>query len=112
MNIVFCVIAAFLSVVGASYLILSLLYHCTKIKDDNVAVLIIPDIEKNTDPEFLIRSITAKANCMRRCKFDNIVCVDNGLSEKTKKELQILSKDYEYLTVLTKEELIKKAGQL
>lgn len=112
MNIVFYVIVAFLSVVGASYLMLSLLFHCTKIKDDNTTVLIIPDVEKNADPEFLLRSITAKANYLHKCKFDNIVCVNNGLSEKTKKELQILSRDYEYLTIATKEELIKKAGQL
>lgn len=110
MNIVFYVIVAFLSIVGASHLILSLLYYCTKIKDDCATVLIIPDIESNTDPEFLLRSIIAKANRLNNCKFDNIVCVDNGLSEKTKKELEILCQDYEYLSVMTPSQFKEKAG--
>ena len=110
MKLVLLILISFLAAIGLAHIVVEALYHFVKIKDDNACFLLIPKIDENIDPEFAVRSVVAKAKKLQSTGIKNIVCIDSGLDEKTKRELSLLQKDYEYLSVLTPEEFKEKAG--
>ena len=91
-------------------MIIEIMYHFVKIKDDNSTFLLIPQIDKNIDVEFAVRSVITKNKKLGKIGINNIVCIDNGLDERTKKELLLLQNDYECLSVLTPSQFKEKAG--
>ncbi len=110
MKLILLILISFLAAIGLAHIVVEVLYHFVKIKDDSACFLLIPKIDKNIDAEFAVRSVVAKAKRLGSTGINNIVCIDSGLDEKTKRELAILQKDYEYLSVLTPDEFKEKAG--
>lgn len=110
MKLVLLILISLLAAIGLAHIVVELLYHFVKIKDDNATFMVIPKIDKNIDAEFAVRSVIAKAKRLQSTGIKSIVCIDNGLDEKTRRELTLLKKDYEYLSVLTPEEFKEKAG--
>lgn len=110
MNLIFFIILSLLAVVGGANIVLWIFYHFTKIKDDNAVLLIIPQINKNIDVEFAVRSVIAKLKKLGNCSINNIICLSDDLDEITLKKLYLLEKDYQCLYIMTKEDFKEKAG--
>lgn len=108
MKIVFFVVLSFLAIVGISHIIFEAYYRLTKIKDDSVYLLLIPKSSNALDLEFVVRSMASKAKMLK--SKNNIICINDELDDASIKELSLLQKDYAYLTLMKKEEFIKKAG--
>ncbi len=110
MKIAFFIVLTFFAIVGISYTVMSLIYHFLKIKDDNAILLVIPQIDKNFDAEFVLRSVVAKAKQNANCGISQIVCISDNLNEYALKECNLLAKKYEFLHIMTKEQFKEKAG--
>lgn len=110
MRLAFLVIWSFLSIIGLAHIIMSIIYSFLKIKDDNAIVLVIPQIDKNFDAELTLRSVAAKTRYLGNCGIKEIICIDNGLDSKTKKECELISSQYGYISVMTPTEFKEKAG--
>ncbi len=109
MNYVFLVILIFFASIGVSTLTLHILYHFSKVKDENSTILVIPDINKNLDVEFTLRSLISKIRLLG-CPIQSIICIDENLDTDTKKRISLMAKDFSYLKLMTKEEYKKEAG--
>lgn len=110
MKLVFFVIIVIFAVFGVAHFILDLLYSFTKIKDDNCVMLVIPQINKNFDAEFALRSVIAKVRHLGKCGINQVICIDNGLDEKTRRECELICKDYDYISVMTPSQFKEKTG--
>ncbi len=110
MEFVLLTLLTFFAIIGISHLILSIAYYFTKIKDDNSTFLVIPRIDKNFDVEFTLRSICAKVRWLGKSAPQHIVCLSDNMDEKSKLECELLTRDFEYIEIMTKEEFLKKAG--
>ena len=110
MKIVLFVILSFLAIIGAAHITLELLYRFFKIKDDNAILLFAPKQDDLIDVEFALRSIIAKTKKLGKNGIKNIVCIDDNLSENSKRELNILQKNYPYLTITNSKSFTEKAG--
>lgn len=109
MNYVFLAILIFFAAVGVSTLTLHILYHFSKVKDENSTILVIPDINKNIDVELTLRSVISKIRLLG-CPIKNVVCIDENLDTETKRIITLMAKDFSYLKLMTKEEFKKGAG--
>ncbi len=110
MKIVFFVILAFFAIVGVAHITLELLYRFFNTKDDNVILLFVPKKDDYIDMEFAVRSIVAKTKKLGKNGIKNIVCIDDNLSDSSKKELCILTRRYPYLTITNSKNFKEKAG--
>ncbi len=110
MKFVFAAILIFFAIIGISHIVFSVFYHFIKLKDDNAVILVIPDITKNTDVEFVLRSLAFRVKKLGNCGINQIVCIDNGFDKKTARECELVCKDYDYITIMTNEEFKQKAG--
>lgn len=108
MKIVFFVILSFLAIVGVSHIVFEIYYRLTKLNDDNVYLLLTPKSSSTLDLEFAIKSMASKARMLKTT--NNIICISDELDDYAIKELSLLQKDYSYLTLMQREEFIKKAG--
>ncbi len=110
MNYVFLVLLVFFAIIGVSQVVLWIIYQFCKIKDDHATVLVVPQINKNFDVEFIIRSVISKARMLQSCGIKNIVCIDDDLDSYTKEKLSLLQKDFSYLKVMSKKDFKEEAG--
>lgn len=110
MKFLFAIILVFFAVIGISHVVFSIYYHFMKIKDDNALILIIPDINKETDVEFVLKSLASRVKKMGNSGIKEIVCINNGFDTKTLRECELVCKDYDYITIMTKEQFKEKAG--
>lgn len=110
MKMLFLAIVIFFAIIGIAHIIFEIFYRFFKIKDDDSFIVIIPKKNNEIDIEFKIRSAIAKLKKLFKSGKGNIFVISDDLYEVEKKEISLLQKDYPYLTVLSKEEFIKKAG--
>lgn len=110
MKMLFLAIVILFAIIGIAHIIFEILYRFFKIKDDDSFIVIIPNKNNEIDIEFKVRSSIAKLKKLFKSGKGNIFVISDDLSQAEKKELSLLQKDFSYLTVLSKEEFIKKAG--
>ena len=103
MKIFLLCILSFFAMIGIAYVVFALYLKLTSFKDDG-SVVVITKLENSLDPEFYIRSLIAKAKRSFGLNIRKIVIIDNGFDDKTKKELALVLKDYDYISVMTRED--------
>lgn len=95
----------FLAIVGLSNLVLSLVYSLSKVKNDGSFLLVIPKIEESIDAEFAIRSVVAKTHRLGKNTVQKIIVLDDRLDKGTKKECELICKEYDFVYLMDINEL-------
>lgn len=103
MKIVFLCILSFFAMVGLAYCVFALYLKLVNIKDDS-SIIVITKLENSLDPEFYIRSVIAKAKRSFGLDIKRIIIINNNFDEKTKREIALVCKGYDYISVMTKED--------
>lgn len=107
MYLIFWIIFTFFAVVGVANIIMSLVYYLTKIKDDSSMLLVIPKIDDQIDAELVLRSAAAKVRRLGKNHPQQVICINDGLDDETKKICEYVCKDYSYIKMMSSDELSK-----
>lgn len=108
MKIVILCILSFFAMIGIAYFVFTLYLKMVTIKDDG-AIVVITKLNYSLDPEFYLRSLITKAKRSFGFDIKKIIIIDNDIDEKTKKEISLVCKNYDYISVMTKEDFKKTA---
>ena len=102
MKIFFLCVLIFFAILGIAHLVFAFYQKLVDVQDSGGAVLILKP-QSSIDPEFYIRSIVAKTKRSFGLSVNKILILTDSLSEKTKKEIRVFCKKYDYISVISEE---------
>lgn len=103
-NIIFHVFITILAVIGfieTSHRLISLLY---KSKDTKSILLVFPNSD---NPEISLRNCVSELKWSCSLRPNKIYCIDNNLSEESKEICRIFCREYDFLEIISIDELQK-----
>lgn len=105
LGIICNIICIFLLIVGTVELIrILILFFLNANSDQNDSAIVIP-INDQEEAEYLIRNEITRAKWFEFNRAQNIICLDCGMDEETRKVCEAICEDYDFIKICKPYEL-------
>lgn len=102
---------SFFAVIGVCEFCKGIIKTITKSENKNGIILIEPICNKQEDAEFLLRCAAQKVKWMGKSRPDRVICLDCNMDEETKRLCEIVCKDYPFIELYTKDEILDEINK-
>ncbi len=106
-DIILSLLVVFLSLAGAISCLRFLLFRLYRSKQDKTIMLISPAQGNCEDIEYTLRSCAAKVRWMGKVRPYRVICLDKGMNEATRDICRKICAEYEFMSIMSTEELNK-----
>lgn len=103
LSVIFCSIGILLAIIGFVDIIRMVVFVFLKTNNDG-CVLVVPIQGHNEEAELLLRSAAAKVQWISWTNKQQAICLDLGMDEETLNICKMITEEYEFMKILTKEE--------
>ncbi len=106
-EIILSFIVIIFSLTGAVSFMRFLLFRIYRSKQDKTIMLISPAQGNCEDIEYTLRSCAAKVRWMGKVRPYRVICLDKGMNEATRDICRKICAEYEFMSIMSTEELNK-----
>jgi hypothetical protein len=109
---VFLFILSFFAVIGFFCLLRAAVRIFSRPVEEREIILIEPIGENQKNAEFVLRSAAGRVMWMGRFAPDRVICLDCGMDNETRKLCTLVTHDYPFMEICTKNEIQSRIAEL